>query len=38
MFRPFESCGLRPDRQSVPQPGRIVFVYRSPALAHAATR
>ena len=33
-----QGCGLRPDRASVPQPGRIVFVYRSPAVAHAATR
>ena len=27
-------CGLHADRASVPQPGRIVFVYRATAVAH----
>ena len=26
--------GLHPDRESAPQPGRIVFVYRATAVAH----
>jgi hypothetical protein len=29
-------CGLHADRASVPQPGRIVFVYRATAVAHPA--
>jgi hypothetical protein len=30
------ACGLRPDRDAVPAPGKIVFVYRKTAGVPAA--
>ena len=30
------ACGLHPDRDSVPEPGKIVFVYRPAAPDHVA--
>jgi len=32
------ACGLRPDRDAVPEPGKIVFVYRKTASVPAALR
>jgi hypothetical protein len=30
------ACGLRPDRDSVPEPGKIVFVYRQGEASRAS--
>ena len=32
-----QGCGLHRDRESVPQPGRIVFVYRKIGITHDQT-